>query len=91
MSRRPGFITVLKDIASYTGGWAIILKQAGILFAPPSQVNAVLVAVGVVLIGVPGLSQLALAWFGRLTSTGAPPPPPPSAGSPSPSSSGVPS
>lgn len=86
---RPSFITVAKDAVSYVGGWIIILKQAGIGFAPPTQVNAVLVAVGVVLIGVPGLSQLALAWFGRLTSTGGSPPAPPPSESSSPSSSGV--
>lgn len=86
---RPSFITVAKDAVSYVGGWVIILKQAGIVFAPPTQVNAVLVAVGVVLIGVPGLSQLALAWFGRLTSTGGSPPAPPPSESSSPSSSGV--
>lgn len=88
MSKRPGFITVIKDVASYIGGWIIILKQAGIVFAPPSQTSSVLIAVGVVLIGVPGLSQIALAWFGKLTSTGGPQPPLPSSESSS-SSSGA--
>lgn len=69
MSRRPGFIEVLKDLGTYVGGWIIIFKQAGIFFDPPAQVSDLQVGIAIIMIGVPGLSQLYLAKFGKGTST----------------------
>lgn len=67
--RGPGLIEVLKDLGTYIGGWIIIFKQAGIFFDPPPQVSDLQVGIAVIMIGVPGLSQLYLARFGRGTST----------------------
>ena len=86
---RPGTGTVLRDIGSWIGGWLLIFKQAGILFAPPVQVNETIVWVAAALIGVPGVFQLWLARYGAATSTGASPSPPLSPES-SPSSPGAP-
>lgn len=69
MSRRPGFIEVLKDLGTYVGGWIIIFKQAGIFFDPPAQVSDLQIGIAIIMIGVPGLSQLYLAKFGKGTST----------------------
>lgn len=54
--RRPGTFTVIKDVASYVGGWALIAHQA--LFVPPRDFNLWLLLVGGALVGVPGVSQL---------------------------------
>jgi hypothetical protein len=67
----------------------ILLKQAGIFFDPPSQVNETLVWVAAVLIGGPGVLQLWHARSGTGTSTGESSPPDPSSES-APSSSGAP-
>lgn len=66
---RPGLITVIRDASLWVGGWTIIFKQAGIFFAPPSQVSEFLVAVAASMIGVPGILQL---WINRpgVTPTG---------------------
>lgn len=69
MSTRPGRIEVLKDLVSYAGGWILLFKQAGIFFPPPAQVSEIWITIGVVAIGIPGLSQLYLARFGKGTST----------------------
>lgn len=69
----------------------IILKQAGILFAPPSQINESLIWLAAALIGVPGLTQILALRFGNPTSTaGSPPAPPGSGSSPSPSGASTP-
>lgn len=65
----------------------IMFKQAGILFAPPSQVNETLIWVAGGLIGAPGLLQLWQARSGTATPTAVSSPPDPSPES-SPSSSG---
>jgi len=84
---RPGLITVLRDGGTWVGGWILVFKQAGILFAPPAQVNEFLVSLAALMIGVPGVAQLLQLRFGKDTSTPASPVPPPSPES-SPSSSG---
>ena len=86
---RPTTWTVLRDVGSWVGGWLLIFKQAGILFAPPGQVNETLVWMAAALIGVPGVMQLWLARSGADTSTGVSPSPPPSPES-SPSLPGAP-
>jgi len=86
---RPGTWTVLRDAGSWIGGWLLIFKQAGILFAPPSQVNETIIWMAAALIGVPGVMQLWLARSGADTSTGVSPSLPPSSES-APSSSGAP-
>ncbi len=75
--RRPGAVTVVKDALSYLGGWGLIAHQA--LFVPPQDFNLWLLAVGGLLVGVPGFSQL------LAMRTGGGPSPLPSAESPSPS------
>lgn len=70
----------------------IILKQAGILFPAPAQVNETLIWLAAALIGVPGLTQLLALRFGGSTPTGGslPGPPPPASLPSSPgASSGV--
>lgn len=84
---RPGTFTVLRDAATWLGGWLIIFKQAGLFFAPPTQVNETLVWMAAALIGVPGVAQLWLARSGAGTSTGGSGSSPP-APAPLPSSSG---
>jgi len=63
----------------------LIFKQAGILFAPPSQVNETLVWMAAALIGVPGLTQLGAVLLGRTSMDGSGP------ASPAPPSSPLPS
>lgn len=67
--RGPGPIEVIKDLGTYTTGLLIIFKQAGIFFDPPPQVSDLWIGVAIIMMGVPGLSQLYLARFGRDTST----------------------
>lgn len=86
---RPGAFTVLRDAATWVGGWMIIFKQAGLFFDPPPQVNETLVWMAAALIGVPGVVQIWQARSGGGTSTGESPPPSPSPAS-SPSSPGAP-
>jgi hypothetical protein len=76
---RPGWIKVLTDINTYVWGWVIILKQAGIFFAPPSQVNETFIWLGVALISGTGLAQLVGTRFGTALSGVQPPSPAPSA------------
>lgn len=54
--RRPGAVTVLKDVTSYLGGWALIAHQA--LVVPAQDFNLTLVLLGGTLVGIPGVSQL---------------------------------
>ena len=68
---------MLLDTASWLGGWVLIFKQAGIIFAPPSQVNETLVWLAAAMIGVPGVAQILLARFGSGTGMGDSPRPAP--------------
>jgi hypothetical protein len=84
VNARPGLRRILLDTLSWGGGWVIILKQAGILFVPPPQVNETLIWLAAALIGVPGLTQILALRFGGSTPTaGSPPVPPPPASLPS--------
>jgi hypothetical protein len=49
---------VLRDLASFIGGWTVIFQQAGIIFDPPSQTSELLILVAALAIGVPGVAQL---------------------------------
>lgn len=88
MSTRPSTRELLRDVASFIGGWSLILKQAGIFFDPPAQPSEILIGVGALIIGVPGFAQLWAARTGGSTSTGNSPLPPPAPES-SPSSPGA--
>jgi len=55
---RPGLSTLVRDTATWVGGWIIIFKQAGIGFAPPGQVSETLIWMAGALIGVPGIMQV---------------------------------
>jgi hypothetical protein len=85
-ARKPGRLTVLRDVTSYIGGWLLIGYQA--LAVPPRDVNEWFLLLGGSLIGVPGVAEI-LAWRGRGTGTGAPDgsPPAPDSPRPEPSSS----
>lgn len=90
MSRRtrgPGRWTVVKDVASYLGGWFLIVDQA--LFVPPQNFNLYLLLLGGTLVGIPGMGQL----LAMRTGGGQSPPPPEESPqpprSPSPNGSGA--
>lgn len=85
---RPGLLTILRDVGSFLGGWIVIFKQAGILFAPPTQTSEVLILLAAVAIGIPGAAQLLQARNGSATSTVGPRSEPPASASSS-SSSGA--
>ncbi len=90
MGVRPSIsiLSVLRDVASFLGGWALIFKQAGILFDPPAHPSEVLILLAAVAIGIPGAAQLLAARAGQGAPTAPPSSPPPAAES-SPSSSGA--
>lgn len=75
-SRKPAGRTVLRDVTSYVGGWALIIYQA--LAVPPKDVNEWFLLLAGSLIGVPGVAEI-FAWRGRSTGmgglAGSPPPP----------------
>lgn len=52
----PSKVTVVKDVLSYAGGWALIVHQA--VFVDPQDFNLWFLLVGGALVGVPGISQL---------------------------------
>jgi hypothetical protein len=81
--RRPGAWTVVKDVVSYLGGWALIADQA--LRVRPEDFNLWLLLLGGALVGVPGFSQLLAMRIGGSPSL---PPPPESQRPSSPSPSG---
>lgn len=76
MSVRPGKLTILRDAASFIGGWALIFKQAGIFFAPPSQPSEFLIGIAALIIGVPGVAHIVQARFGVAPTGSASSPPP---------------
>lgn len=86
----PSTITVVKDITSYLGGWALLAHQ--VLYVEPSQVNESFLWVAVGLIGVPSLTQLWQMRGGGAGTAASPPgpdsPPSPRSPSPSPTASG---
>lgn len=61
---RPKVITYIQDVITYFLGWALILKQAGIFFAPPAQVSETLTWAGIALISGTGIAQLVSRRFG---------------------------
>jgi hypothetical protein len=61
-TRKPGRLSVLKDVLSYVFGMALITYQA--LFVPPKDVNEWFLLLGGSLIGVPGVAEI-LAWRAR--------------------------
>lgn len=62
--RGISILTVLRDGASFLGGWAIIFKQAGIFFEPPPHPNEILIGIAALIIGVPGVAHILTARFG---------------------------
>jgi len=77
---RPGRFAIPRDTLSFLGGWYLMIYQAQ--FAPQFNLSAFLG--GMVIVGVPGASQVFAVWLG--TRTGEPSPP-----SPEPASSAEPS
>lgn len=83
MSSQTPF-TYVRDGALFIIGALIILKQAGIFFAPPSELSLPLIALAALCCNVPGALQV-MAWrFGRDTGQSSSPPDSPSPVSPSP-------
>lgn len=76
--RKPDLFTVVKDVTSYAGGWALIAHES---LVQPSQFNLWRLLLGATLVGVPGFGQL------LAMRTGGSPSPPPEEASPPPSSS----
>lgn len=55
-SRGPGRWTLVRDIMSFTLGWALIFQQA--LFIDPGKVNSAFLWLAAALLGVPGASEV---------------------------------
>ena len=84
---RPGWATAARDTITFALGLVIILKQSGILFAPPSGGPSVeLLAIGALCCNVPGILQV-IQWRSGTSSSAGSPQPSPSASLSAPSSS----
>lgn len=68
----PRLLTVLRDIATYALGIAIVLKQAGIIFDAPEEVSLPLLAIGALCCNVPGILQV-IAWRSGIAGRGSQP------------------
>lgn len=65
---RPGWVTYTRDTLTFMLGMVIILKQAGILFDPPSSgPSAELLTIGALCCNVPGILQV-IAWRAGISS-----------------------
>lgn len=64
-SERPGWLTLLRDVASYLTGVVLLAKQAGIGLMPPAHPNDTLMWIGAALIGGPLIGKLVELRFGR--------------------------
>lgn len=62
--RPPGWITVVRDLLSLGCAWAIVFKEAGIIFDPPAQLSEPLLWLAGAMIGVPGVGQILAFRFG---------------------------
>lgn len=62
--KAPGWATVVRDLVSLICAWAIVFKQAGIIFDPPSQLSEPLLWLAGAMIGVPGVGQILALRFG---------------------------
>ena len=76
----------MRDVTSYLIGVTLMFKQAGIIFAPPTQPNETLTWIAALLIGVPGVAQIIALRFGTGSSPSVPAPPGSSGSSGQPSS-----
>ena len=86
---RPGWLTGVRDGATFALGLVIILKQAGILFPPPEGGPSIeLLIIGALCSNVPGILQV-VAWRSGMASSGSSPgPQPPDSSAPSSSLAG---
>lgn len=76
---RPGGLTYIRDMITFTLGLVIILKQSGIIFeAPPQGPSVELLAIGALCCNVPGILQV-IQWRSGISSSPGPPQPSPSA------------
>lgn len=66
---RPGWLAVLRDLVAFTFPWVLIFKQAGIGFAPPSQVSEPILWLAGAMLGVPGVAQILALRYGSGTGT----------------------
>jgi len=86
---RPGWLTYLRDTVVFVIGALVILKQAGLYFAPPSGGPSIpLLAIGALCCNVPGILQV-IQW--RSGISGLPPSAGPSSSASQPGSQPVPS
>jgi hypothetical protein len=82
----PNRYAVLKDAASFIGGWWLLIHQ--VRYVDPAKVNEAFLWVAVGLIGLPSLTQVWAMRNGGAAGTGvspSPPDPPPSSPQRSPS------
>lgn len=63
----PGWLTIVRDLATFLLGILIVLKQAGIGFSPPDKISIELLVIGALCCNVPGILQV-LAWRSGQTS-----------------------
>lgn len=70
--RGPGWATVVRDTVSLVCAWAIVFKQAGIIFDPPAALSEPLLWLAGAMIGVPGVGQILALRFGGGDSGGGP-------------------
>lgn len=57
-STGPGWLAAARDLGSFVVGWVVILKQAGIGFPPPAEVNIPLLILAACSINVPQAAWL---------------------------------
>ena len=78
-------MTYVRDAVLFGVGLALIMRQGGLIFDPPPEIDTELLITGLVLCNVPGLIQ-GIGWL-----RGIAPPSSPSGSPPSPQSSPAPS
>lgn len=64
--QRPAWWRVLTDFVALTFPWLLIFKQAGIGFAPPTEVSEPILWLAGAMLGVPGVAQILAVRFGGI-------------------------
>ena len=70
--QRPAWWRVLTDFVALTFPWVLIFKQAGIGFAPPTEVSEPILWLAGAMLGVPGVSEVLARRFSGTGTDGSP-------------------